>query len=79
MSEENLHQLIFEAQQEHPIEPVYVVPVASVESFARKIRKCPNGCTRSHPHEDMDAECVQKTEVARLNNWIARYATQEQP
>lgn len=28
----------------------------------------PNGCHRSHPHEDMNAECEQKTVDARQAN-----------
>lgn len=30
-----------------------------------------DGCTRSHPHEDMTEECVIKTDIARLNNHLA--------
>lgn len=33
------------------------------------------GCTRSHPHEDMNPECEKLTEIARENNRRA----QQQP
>lgn len=29
-------------------------------------------CTRSHPHEDMDAMCELRTEIARLTNQLAQ-------
>jgi hypothetical protein len=32
------------------------------------------GCTRSHPHEDMDAACKEKTVVARRTNAKASHA-----
>lgn len=32
------------------------------------MRKVRRGCTRSHPHEEMDAECVFKTDLARKMN-----------
>jgi len=33
-----------------------------------------SGCTRSHPHENMSAECERLTEVARANNRAAHSA-----
>ena len=30
-------------------------------------------CTRSHPHEEMNAECVRLTETARQNNALAHH------
>jgi hypothetical protein len=30
-----------------------------------------HGCKRSHPHENMDAICELKTEIARLTNKLA--------
>jgi hypothetical protein len=31
-----------------------------------------NTCTRSHPHENMDAACELRTEIARLTNKLAQ-------
>lgn len=42
----------------------------------RKGRRSPN-CTRSHPHEDMSAECERLTEIARANNRAAHSAGAE--
>lgn len=36
-----------------------------------------HGCTRSHPHENMDACCQRKTEEARANNEAANAAYQD--
>lgn len=30
-----------------------------------RVRQMPQGCTRSHPHEEMNAECERLTEIAR--------------
>ena len=34
---------------------------------ARVTDDAPEGCTRSHPHEEMNAECKRLTEAARSN------------
>jgi hypothetical protein len=36
-------------------------------------------CTRSHPHENMDAMCKLRTEIARLTNENARLKVQPAP
>lgn len=36
----------------------------------------PNDCARSHPHENMDAMCELRTEIARLTNENARFKAQ---
>ena len=36
-------------------------------------------CTRSHPHENMDAMCELRTEIARLTNENARLKAQPVP
>jgi len=36
-------------------------------------------CTRSHPHENMDALCELRTEIARLTNENARLKAQPAP
>src|SRR5690606_31033999 len=33
----------------------------------------PAGCHRSHPHEDMNAECERKTEMARWQNMTGQH------
>lgn len=38
-----------------------------------------NQCTRSHPHENMDAMCELRTEIARLTNENARLKAQPAP
>jgi len=38
-----------------------------------------SGCTRSHPHENMDAMCELRTEIARLTNENARLKAQPAP
>lgn len=35
-----------------------------------------NGCTRSHPHEEMSEACVLRTEIARLQNHLAQKSAQ---
>lgn len=35
-----------------------------------------HGCSRSHPHENMDAMCELRTEIARLTNENARLKLQ---
>ena len=45
---------------------------------AAELRKPQQGCTRSHPHENMDAMCELRTEIARLANENARLKTQQQ-
>lgn len=37
-----------------------------------------HGCHRSHPHEDMDAMCELRTEIARLTNENARIKAKQQ-
>jgi len=37
------------------------------DNYDSIFRKKPQGCTRSHPHEDMSEECEKITEVAREN------------
>jgi len=37
-----------------------------------------HGCSRSHPHENMDAMCELRTEIARLTNENARLKAQQQ-
>jgi hypothetical protein len=49
--------------------------VVEVEWFKRP---APN-CTRSHPHENMDAMCELRTEIARLTNENARLKAQPVP
>jgi hypothetical protein len=45
-----------------------------------KTLKLAHECTRSHPHENMDALCELRTEIARLTNENARLkAEQAQP
>ena len=39
----------------------------------------PPQCTRSHPHENMDAMCELRTEIARLTNENARLKAQPAP
>jgi hypothetical protein len=34
----------------------------------QELRKSENDCTRSHPHEEMNAMCELRTEIARLKN-----------
>ncbi len=41
-------------------------------------RKPQQDCTRSHPHENMDAMCELRTEIARLANENARLKAQPQ-
>ena len=38
----------------------------------------PNDCARSHPHENMDAMCELRTEIARLTNENERLKAQRQ-
>jgi hypothetical protein len=45
---------------------------------ARSAQPAPN-CTRSHPHENMDAMCELRTEIARLTNKNARLKAQPAP
>jgi hypothetical protein len=48
-------------------EDVEVIPLfraAAVET---------NGCTRSHPHEDMSEPCILRTEIARLQKRLAQH------
>lgn len=59
----------FNDNQTNPA-PIRAVPVP---------RQGSNGCTRSHPHENMDPECVQKTEVARLANKLAALTGGREP
>lgn len=39
----------------------------------------PNDCARSHPHENMDAMCELRTEIARLTNENARLKAEQEP
>jgi hypothetical protein len=45
-----------------------------IEQQAQKIARLENGlgCSRSHPHEDMNQICELRTEVARLNNELSQ-------
>jgi len=45
-------------------------PNASIQAFANALTNPleDDGCTRSHPHENMNDYCKLKTEIARLNN-----------
>jgi hypothetical protein len=38
-----------------------------------------DGCTRSHPHEDMDSECEKLTEIAREDNRRAHEKGEKRP
>jgi hypothetical protein len=51
--------------------------VARLEK-ALAAQPAPN-CTRSHPHENMDAMCELRTEIARLTNENARLKAQPAP
>lgn len=48
--------------------------IADGEYLAEGKNAAPEGCTRSHPHENMNAECERKTVAARLANEAARAA-----
>ena len=48
--------------------PLYTSPPASK----------PHDCARSHPHENMDAMCELRTEIARLTNENAKLKAQQQ-
>lgn len=37
------------------------------DNYDSIFRKKPQGCTRSHPHENMSEECEKITEVTREN------------
>ena len=39
---------------------------------AAPVQELEKGCHRSHPHENMDAMCELRTEIARLTNENAR-------
>lgn len=47
---------------------------AVIEQQAQQIARLENGlgCSRSHPHEDMNQICELRTEVARLNNELSQ-------
>lgn len=42
------------------------------ESFTTRPEESGEGCTRSHPHENMGAVCIEKTKTARVENHLAR-------
>lgn len=41
----------------------------------RTLLSTPQPCSRSHPHEEMTAQCELRTEIARLTNALARAST----
>ena len=52
------------------------VDVPYSDQFATWIKKH-NECARSHPHENMDAICELKTEIARLTNTLENMRLKE--
>jgi len=58
----------------------YVMQKVNIQTQIVKdnLQPAPN-CTRSHPHENMDAMCELRTEIARLTNENARLKAQPAP
>jgi hypothetical protein len=57
--------------------PLYTTPPAAIKQDltpapAAPVQELEKGCHRSHPHENMDAMCELRTEIARLTNENAR-------
>jgi HPt (histidine-containing phosphotransfer) domain-containing protein len=59
-----------------PIESEYNSHVGyarAIEDYCNQLEQAQKqGCTRSHPHEEMNKECELRTEIARLTNCLSR-------
>jgi hypothetical protein len=61
------------------LQALRIAYIAGQDSITTPPAQPAPACTRSHPHENMDAMCELRTEIARLTNENARLKAQPAP